>query len=670
MSKMYGWAGKVLRVDLTTRRVETEDTAQYVPQYIGGKGIATRIAWDELKLNVGPYDAENILLFMSGPFTGTLAPTSGRGIVCGVSARTYPTPWFTYGTMGGDWAAEMKFAGFDGLVVRGISNNPVYLWVHDGEVQIKDSDGLWELDTFCTQRALKTLYGEESQVLCIGPAGENRVRWASIQHKLSNAIGDAGLGAVMGAKNLKAIAIRGTGGIKIARPSEFITACQEVTELISSGPTHNPVKGSQGIPPGPDTLPCSHGCPMGCGKMFKNIPAGIEIGSGTRNMMAHCEDGTFIFGDNGTNYPTKDIEKEYKGDMYTRETKGFGDKIGTELQVLCEGLGLSSAFNLNLYPWFWQCIENGVTELNGYKLEPDSPRFWHDLMTNIAYREGIGDIFAEDLIRAIGKFDLPDILIKAARFQFPLWGQPAHRQGRAYESQPSPIWIHTSLHWAIDSRDPMACHHQSSFVSQWFPPHYEGKAGSPDVDFNKLKATYAKLFGTADGMEPGFEHIDAKMKLTVWLDNRAQIKDSLLLCDWCFPRILRGFHSREELIAAKDYCGDIDAEAKMLAPLTGLNITTPDLEEAGERIRNLDRALHVRNYNRSRKDDSSGEWLCEYPEKSDGTQWTMPIFNSILDSYYENRNWDRITGCPTRAKLEELGLKDVADGLAGNGKLP
>ena len=259
MSKMYGWAGKVLRVDLTTKRVETEDTAQYVPQSIGGKGIATRIAWNELKLNVGPYDAENILLFMSGPFTGTLAPTSGRGIVCGVSARTYPTLWFTYGTMGGDWAAEMKFAGFDGLVVRGISNNPVYLWVHDGEVQIKDSDGLWGLDTFCTQRSLKTLYGEESQVLCIGPAGENRVRWASIQHKLSNAIGDAGLGAVMGAKNLKAIAIRGTGGIKIARPAEFITACQEVTELISSGPTHDPVKGSQGMPPGPDTLTCSHG---------------------------------------------------------------------------------------------------------------------------------------------------------------------------------------------------------------------------------------------------------------------------------------------------------------------------------------------------------------------------------------------------------------------------
>jgi len=670
MGKMHGWAGKILKVDLTTRRIETEDTAKYVPQYVGGKGIATRIAWEELKPGTGPYDAENILMFFNGPFTGTLAPTSGRGVVCGVSARTYPTPWFTYGTMGGDWAAELKFAGFDGVIVKGISERPAYLWVNDGKAQIKDADRLWGLDTFCTQRMLKAAHGEQSQVLCIGPAGENLVRWASIQHKLSNAIGDAGLGAVMGAKKLKAIAILGTGGVKIARPAGFIRACMEITDLISSGPTVTPVRDSRGRPPGPNTLPCSFGCPMGCGKMFKNIPAGIEVGSGTRNMMAHCEDGVFISGDNKTNYPPKDIAKDYKGDMYTRETKGFGDKIGTEIQALCEGLGISSAFNLNLYPWFWQCIENGVTELNSYKLEPDNPRFWYDLVKKIAYREGIGDIFAEDLIRASDKLNLPDILKKAACFQFPLWGQPDHRLGRAYESQPSPIWIHTSLHWAIDSRDPMASHHQSSFVSMWFPLHHEGKAGSPDVDFNKLMATYAKTFGTAAGMEPGFENIDDKTKLTVWLDNRAQIKDSLLLCDWCFPRILRGFNSKEELKAAEDYCGDIDAEAKMLSPLTGLKITSADLGKAGDRIRNLDRALHIRNYDRSRELDSSGEWVCEYPEKSDGTKWDKSLFNKILDSYYNNRGWDKKTGRPTRAKLEELGLKDVADKLASIGKLP
>ncbi len=671
MGAMCGWVGKLLRIDLSTGNITTEDTSQYVPEYIGGKGVCTRIAWNELKPGTGPYDADNLLIFMSGPLTGTLAPTSGRGIVCGVSARTYPTFWWTYGTMGGDWTAEMKFAGFDGVIIKGISDKPAYLWVNDGKAELKDARKLWGTDTFSTQRSLKTIHGEQAQVVCIGPAGENLVRWASIQHKLSNAIGDAGLGAVMGAKKLKAIAFRGTGGIKIVKPDEFIRACKETTRLISSGPTSSPHRGPAGIPPAPKTLPCSFGCPMGCGKMLKNIPSGIQVGSGTRNMMGHCEDRVFIYGDVKTNYPPKDIEKIYKGDMFTRETKGFGEQAGTELQALCEGLGLSSAFPMNFYPWFWQCIENGVTELNGLKLEPDNPHFWYDFVTKIAYRQEIGDIFAEDMMRAIEKLDLPEILKKAAHFQFPLWGQPDHRQGRAYESQPSPIWIHTSLHWAIDSRDPMASHHQSSFVSMWFPLHHDGtKGGSADVDFKKLMLTYEKIFGSSKGMEPGFNDIDEKTKLTFWQDNRAQLKDSLLMCDWCFPRILRGFHSREELLAAEDYCGDIDAEAKMLAPLTGLPLTTADLEKSGDRIRNLDRALHIRNYNRNREVDSSGAWLGEYPEKSDGTKWDMPLFNRILDSYYDKRGWDKQTGWPTRAKLEELGLKDVADELSRIGKLP
>jgi aldehyde:ferredoxin oxidoreductase len=215
----------------------------------------------------------------------------------------------------------------------------------------------------------------------------------------------------------------------------------------------------------------------------------------------------------------------------------------------------------------------------------------------------------------------------------------------------------------------MACHHQSSFVAGWFPLHCEDHGGTPDSDMEKLKRAYRKAFGTAEGLEPGFDNIDGKTKLAVWQDNRAQIKDSLLICDWVFPAILRTFTSRENYIKAEDYYGDIDAEAKMLAPLTGLDIDTDFIDKAGERIRNLDRALHIRNYDRSRKIDSSGEWYYEYPEKSDGTKLDMKIFNAVLDSYYKFREWDKKTGRPIRAKFEELGLKDVADELERLGKL-
>jgi aldehyde:ferredoxin oxidoreductase len=674
MSELYGWVGKILRVDIDSGKCTTEDTLQYVPQYIGGRGVATRIAWNELEPDVGPYDPENPLMFMTGPFTGTLVPTSGRGSVCGVSPRIYPTPWFTYGTMGGDWAAELKYAGFDAVIIKGNSSRLVYLWIHDGKAEILDAKEMAGFDTFVTQGYLKEKHGDQTQVACIGPAGENRVLWSTIQHRLSNSIGDAGLGAVMGAKKLKAIAIRGTGGVKIAKPEEFIKICRKMAQMIKGGPTNYPhptLDLPYRNPIGPGNQQCSHGCPLGCGKLYKNMPAGITVGSGTRNMMSHCEDLAFIHGESATRYPTEEIKDTYDGDMYTRETKAFGDRIGTELQALCEGLGLTSSFPINYYPWFWVCIENGITQIEGFKLEPDKPQFWLDFMKKVAYREdGIGELFSGDMMRAADQMGIPPVVKKAAKFQFPMWGQPSHRQGRSYESQPSPLWINTMLHWIIDSRDPMACHHQSSFVAGWFPPHNEGKAGTPDSNMEKIKAAYKKAFGTAEGMEPGFENIDAKTRLAVWQDNRAQIKDSLLICDWPFPAIIHTFPSRKEYLEAEDYYGDIEAEAKMLAPLTGLDIDTEYIDRAGERIRNLDRAIHIRNYDRSREIDSTGEWYYEYPEKSDGTKLDMKMFNTILESYYAERGWDKSTGRPIRAKLDELGLKEVADELERIGKLP
>jgi aldehyde:ferredoxin oxidoreductase len=666
MNEMYGWIGRLLRVDLGTGEISTEETSKYVPEYIGGKGIATRIAWNELMPDVGPYDPENPLMFMTGPFTGTLVPSSGRGSVCGISPRIYPTPWFTYGTMGGDWAAELKYAGFDGAIIKGNAEKPVYLWIHNGKAEIIKADDMAGFDTFVTQQYLKNKHGDQTQVVCIGPAGENRVLWSTIQHRLSNSIGDAGFGAVMGAKKLKAIAIRGNGGVRIAQPERFIKSCIEIADMVKGGPTTHPYHD----PIGPETQQCSHGCPLGCGILHKNIPAEVTVGSGTRNIMSHCEDYAFIYGEATTNYPTEDIREIYEGDMYTRETKAFGERLGTELQALCEGLGLTSAFPINYYPWFWVCIENGVNEIEGFKLEPEKPQFWFDFMRKVAYREdGIGNLFAEDMMRAVEQLDLPAVVKKAAHFQFPMWGQPSHRQGRSYESQPEPLWINTMLHWVIDSRDPMACHHQSSFVAGWFPLHHEGKCGTPDANMEKLYATYKKAFGTSEGIEPGLQTLDAKTKLAVWQDNRAQIKDSLLVCDWLFPAILHAFPTRKEYLEAEDYYGDLDAEAKMLAPLTGMDIDTAYIDRAGERIRNLDRALHIRNYDRSKDIDSTGEWYYEYPEKSDGTKLDSDMFNSILESYYEKRGWDKTSGRPTREKLEELGLKEVADHLEKIGKL-
>ena len=658
MATMYGWVGKILRVDLSTGRITTEDTAKYVPKFLGGKGIATAIAWNELKPGVTAYDADNLLMFMTGPMTGTMAPASGRGIICAVSPRTYPIEWFTYSGIGGHWAPELKYAGFDGIVVKGIASKPVYLLITDGKAEIKDAKHLWGRDSFVTQKALKAEHGNKTQVLAIGPAGENRVRYATIQHRLSNAAGQPGFGGVMGSKNLKAIAIRGSGGVNIADPAEFIRACREVMDLVKSGPTWAVI----GQLPGPETVNCSQACPVHCCTMMrKGDPAGLDVGSGTRNMMKHCVDPMYSWGWERTEYPTKYIKDIYQGDIFTRPTKGFGDEIGSELQTLGEGLGLSGWNYVNNYCWISACVDNGITELAGMKLEPDNPWFWKELLRKIAYREGLGDYLADDLIRASERLGVPELLKKHARWQEPMWGFGSHRLGRAAESQPSPIWIYTMCHWVTDSRDPLQSHHQSSWVEYWFPPHHGG--GSPDTDFQKLKATYARVFGTGEVIEPGFGALKEKTQAAAYLGNRANLKDSLMLCDWLYPRLLRGYLSKEELQAASDYYGDLDAETKMFVPLTGMRVTTADLVKTGERVRNLDRALHVRNYGRNREMDSCAAWLFEYPEKSDGTKLTRPLFERILDLFYAARGWDKKTGVPTRAKLQELGLKDVADVL-------
>ena len=264
---LSGWAGAILRVDLSHRHIETAATSRYVPEYVGGKGIATRIAWDELMPGTGPYSPDNLLMFMTGPLSGTLAPTSGKGIVCSVSPRAYPTPWFTYGGMGGNWTPELKFAGFDGIVFRGIADAPVYLLVEDGRAELRPADDLWGKDVFETQEALKARHGQAAQVICIGPGGENLVSSATIHHRQKNCAGMAGFGAVMGAKKLKAIVIRGTGCVAIARPAEFVAACKAVHALVHSGPTETPVR----MEMGPTNMPCAHACPFGCATRSRDV---------------------------------------------------------------------------------------------------------------------------------------------------------------------------------------------------------------------------------------------------------------------------------------------------------------------------------------------------------------------------------------------------------------
>jgi aldehyde:ferredoxin oxidoreductase len=167
----FGWVGKILDIDLTTGKITVRDTMAYASDYLGGRAMASRIGWDEIPADIDAYDPQNRVIIATGPLTGTLAPTSGRTVMASLSPRVYPRPWYTHSTLGGWFGAELKYAGFDAIVIHGKAESPVRLEVRDSEARLADARELWSLGARETQLALKKRMGQQAQVLTIGPQG-------------------------------------------------------------------------------------------------------------------------------------------------------------------------------------------------------------------------------------------------------------------------------------------------------------------------------------------------------------------------------------------------------------------------------------------------------------------------------------------------------------------
>jgi aldehyde:ferredoxin oxidoreductase len=234
VKKIYGWTGKILKIDLTTGKTSLIPTMDYAERFIGGRGINAKLHYDEVAAHVGAFDPENKLTIMTGPLDGTIAPTSGRVEVGGKSPQTYPNESYTVSSFGGWWGPELKYAGFDGLIVHGKSPKPVYLYIRDGKTELRDATHLWGKDIFTTQEMLWKELGDgrKPQILTIGPAGENLIRFAIMMHGSSSASGQGGFGGVCGSKNLKAIVVRGTGYVEVARPKELMDVAYEMNRWI------------------------------------------------------------------------------------------------------------------------------------------------------------------------------------------------------------------------------------------------------------------------------------------------------------------------------------------------------------------------------------------------------------------------------------------------------
>ena len=239
--KWYGWAGTILEVDLTRGAVRKVDLPEHLAyNYLGQAGINARMLYDRVSPDTDPLSPEAPLIFGVGPLGGTLAPCSGR---LSVTFKSPLTGIFGDSNCGGHWASELKMAGYDHIVVTGKAKHPVYLWIDNDRVEIRDGRSFWGKNTWETDELVRQDVGERTaQVACIGPAGENLVRFAAIICNKARAAARCGPGAAMGSKNLKAIAVRGDRGIYVADKSALGEAVEEAVSAILTDPLYESAK--------------------------------------------------------------------------------------------------------------------------------------------------------------------------------------------------------------------------------------------------------------------------------------------------------------------------------------------------------------------------------------------------------------------------------------------
>ena len=232
---MYGWAGQRLRVNLTTGEIKKEPLSyEYRRKWIGGRGFNSDVIYNEVPVHLDPYDPEARVCFGMGPISGTAAPSTGRVTV---SCKSPLTGGFGDSNMGGHWGAEVKFAGYDQIIVQGKAKNPVYIWIDDDKVEIRDARHLWgKFPREADQMIKEELKDEDIHIMLIGPAGENMVRFASTYNDVWRCAGRTGTGGVIGSKNLKGIATRGSGTVKIAEPKKMMDVCNRLRQTFKNDP--------------------------------------------------------------------------------------------------------------------------------------------------------------------------------------------------------------------------------------------------------------------------------------------------------------------------------------------------------------------------------------------------------------------------------------------------
>jgi len=678
--KLYGYAGKIARIDLTEMKIDIIPTSTWVPEYIGGRQVCHKIFWDEVKPGTKAFDPENKLIFMTGATAGTGIPSGSRAFMSGISPSTYPEQ-YSFGSIGGWVGAEIKYAGFDGFILQGKAEKPCYVLIDNGKAEILPADGLWGLLVHPAQEWLKEKHGLDTRSMVIGPAGEHLCRDATITTNGDNAFAKSGFGAVMGSKNFKGLAIKGKGAVTPADPAAIL----KMRERVGGGMFRIPnpivhqdsyvmisqegeVDGMAQVEGGINFMysTCSAGCAFRCHKVEVGIPSAF-VEDKKVNQVEKCISGSSPTGMADCDFPSPVFIHSEKNQSFCKLMLGQLDVTDPDLpKILSDGfpgnktnyfkddytrgftvMQLCNEYGLDKYdvcvwlqPWLGMCKQMGLLDELDFGMEPDveNIEFMKHLLKIWTYREGIGDVFAEGMARAVrilGEDKFMHSIFKGVtssvtgqQLDVPVslhsaWGHGVHWIGRGRLNSSRWVSLSGALVLMLNTHNAMGS------------AHSRVKAEELDVlrDPNTRDAAMIK---------------DAVFSLY-----GSEIKDMVTACEWTSPNL---------------YWPEMESE--MYTAATGIAMDPETLRKQAVRSQLLHRAIIMRNFNRTRDMEVEEVFpILTYPD-SFGEVIEWDYWNDLADMLYDELGWDKKTGWPTRERWEEAGLSDVAEELEKLGMIP
>ena len=621
----YGYHGKILHVHLNTGELQVEEPDEmFYRTYFGGSAMGLYYLLKHTPAGTDPLAPENTLSLMLSPLTGT--PIAGQSRIT-ATARSPLTNMVGDSQAGGFFPAELKFAGFDGVVIHGRSEKPVYLWIHDGKAELRDATHLWGRVTHEVEAMLREEVGEKrAQVLQCGPAGEKGVRFAALINMSNRANGRTGMGAVMGSKKLKAIVVRGKHRPQIADPEAFKALAKWGTDHTKERMEGMTLFGTAGIVASQNKR---GGLPT------RNYSSGVFEGYQAISGPTMRET---ILKENDTCYACAvrckrvvEVDDRYKvdpvyGGPEYETVSTFGSYCGVDdLQAIayanqiCNMYGMDTISCGATIAWAMDCYEHGIItkeDTGGIELRFGNAEAMTQIVEQIARREGFGDVLAEGSARAAERFGQAAMdLVVAVKGQ----ELPAHMPQ-----------VKRSLA-LIYGVNPFGADHESS---------------EHDGSYEKYNTRVAQL--GLFNPQPREVLNAEKVRFAFYTQCSYSAMDTLNLCQFVFGPDWQLF--------------SLEQAAQVVRAVTGRPMTLFELQKLGERRLNMLRAFNAREgYGRDK--DTLPKKLTQ-PLKggpSDGKFVTVEEFERAKDTYYGMAGWDVETGMPKRAKLEELGIGWVAD---------